>query len=205
MEQKLIMEKSLTLEEIDQQPEVQIEEGLGTALLTLATFIVGGQTIELDKAEQTLAHGMMNKIELQGDTYSGVPVDEIRTAFDDYMTAAQKADYDGDGVSDKNIKIQDKTQGSKADIIVGQLFKYVDGKGPAQQPETSDTGDSGVDSQDTLNVSVAVNQMDLAQNNGDREARNDWAKKIMDYHDSTGGNSGIPENALMRAKFFLGK
>ena len=131
-------------------------------------------------------------------------VDEIRTEFDAYMEAAQRVDHDGDGVSDRPVKIQDTLQGQDADTIVGQLFQYVDGKGITQQPE-ADTGDTGVDSQDTLNVSVAINQMDLAQNNGDKEARNDWAQKILDYHDSVDGNSGTPEGALMRAKFFLGK
>tara|TARA_R110000822_G_scaffold29212_1_gene86258 strand:- start:10 stop:654 length:645 start_codon:yes stop_codon:yes gene_type:complete len=214
MEQKLIMEtwrrflnESLSFEEIDMKYETQLEEGLGTTLLTLATFIVAGQTVELDKAEQTLAYEMMNKIELQGDTYSGVPVDEIRAELDAYMAAAQRADNDGDGVSDRAVKIQDKIQGQDADSIVGQLFQYVDGKGPTHQPpeDTGTDGDTGATSQQTLNVSVAINQMDLAQNNRDKEARNGWAKTILDYHESTGGNSGIPEGALMRAKFFLGK
>ena len=211
MKQKLIMEnwrrfinESLTLEEIDNKYHSQLEEGLGTTLLTLATFIVGGQTVELDKAEQTLAYGMMDKIEEAGDTYSGVPVEDIRTALDDYMAAAQNADLDGDGVSDKDIKIQDRTKGSAADIIVGQLLQYVDGKGPTEQPE-QDPGDTGAQSSETLNVSVAINQMDMAHNNRDKETRNDWAQKILDYHDSVEGNSGIPDSVLVRAKFFLGK
>ena len=105
MKQKLIMEnwrkfiESISLEEIDQKYESQLQEGLGTTLLTLVTFIVGGQKVELDKAEQTLAYGMMNKIEQQGDTYSGVPVEDIRSAFDDYMEAAQGSDYNGDGIA----------------------------------------------------------------------------------------------------------
>jgi hypothetical protein len=207
MKQKLIMEnwrkfvESISLEEIDQKYESQLEEGLGTTLLTLVTFIVGGQTVELDKAEQTLAYGMMNKIEQQGDTYSGVPVEDIRTAFDDYMEAAQRADYDGDGISDKNIKILEKTKGNAPDIIVGQLFQYVDGKGPAEQPE-QDTVDTGSSSQETLNVSVAINQMDLAHSRGDIKARNDWAQSILDYNDK---NGGVPSSVISRAEFFVGK
>jgi len=214
MKQKLIMEnwrrflsESLTLEEINQKYEAPMEEGLGTALLTMASFMVGGQTVELDNAELQLASGMMNKIEQAGDTYSGVPVEEIRAEFDAYLAAAQNADADGDGISDRVIKIQDRVQGSAADIIVGQLFQYVDGKGPTQQPQV-DTGsdeDTGSSSEQTLNVSVAINQMDLAHNNRDMPARNDWAQKILDYHDSAGGNSGIPETALVRAQFYLGK
>jgi hypothetical protein len=207
MKQKLIMEnwrkflESTTLKEIDERYESRLEEGIGSTLLTLVTFVVGGQTIQLDKAEQTLAYGMMDKIEQQGDTYSGVPVEDIRDAFEDYMAAAQRADYDGDGVSDKDIKVLEKTKGNAPDIIVGQLFQYVDGKGPAEQPE-QDTGDTGSSSQETLNVSVSINQMDLAHTRGDTKARNEWAQSILDYNDE---NGGVPSSVISRAEFFVGK
>ena len=207
MKQKLIMEnwrkfiESISLEEIDQKYESQLEEGLGTTLLTLVTFIVGGQKVELDKAEQTLAYGMMNKIEQQGDTYSGVPVEDIRSAFDDYMEAAQGSDYNGDGISDKDIRILEKTKGNAPDIIVGQLFQYVDGKGPTEQPQ-QDTGDTGLSSQETLNISVAINQMDLAHTRGDKKARNKWAQSILDYNEQ---NGGVPNSVISRAEFFVGK
>ena len=207
MKQKLIMEnwrkfiESISLEEIDQKYESQLQEGLGTTLLTLVTFIVGGQKVELDKAEQTLAYGMMNKIEQQGDTYSGVPVEDIRSAFDDYMEAAQGSDYNGDGISDKDIRILEKTKGNAPDIIVGQLFQYVDGKGPTEQPQ-QDTGDTGLSSQETLNISVAINQMDLAHTRGDKKARNKWAQSILDYNEQ---NGGVPNSVISRAEFFVGK
>jgi hypothetical protein len=210
MKQKLIMEnwrkflnESLTLEEIDQKYDSQLEEGVGTTLLTLATFVFGGQTIELDRSELELAQGMMNKIEQSGDTYAGVPVEDIRTEFDAYMLAAQNADYDADGISDRNVKIQDQTRGSAPDIIVGQLFQYVDGKGDPQQ-DTEDTadGDTGVETQHTMDVSVAINQMENAPTT---EARNDWAQKILDYHEHMGEGSDVPPSVVERAEFYLGK
>jgi hypothetical protein len=208
VKQKLIMEnwrrflnESLSLEEIDQKYESHLEEGLGTVLLTMASFMVGGQTVELDSAELQLANGMMDKIEQSGDTYSGVPVEEIRAEFDAYLEAAKAADTDGDGKSDKVIKIEDRLQGNDADIIVGQLFQYVDGKGVGEQPSS----DTGAASQQSLNVSVAINQMEMAHNNRDFDTRNEWAQSILDYHDSVEGNSGIPEAALVRAEFYLGK
>ena len=211
MKQRLIMEswrkflsESLTLEQIDQRYDAQLEEGLGATLLTLAAFVVGGQTIELDQSELELAQGMMNKIEQSGDTYSGVSVEEIRTEFDAYMLAAQNADSDGDGVSDRAIKIQDRVQGNDADIIVGQLFQYVDGKGEPQQTssDTAEPGDTGVETQHTMNVSIAINQMENAP---DIETRNDWAQKILDYHEQMGDGSNVPQNAVERAEFYLGK
>jgi len=212
MKQKLIMEnwrkfmnESLTLEQIDQRYDAQLEEGLGATLLTLAAFVIGGQTVELDQSELELAQGMMNKIEQSGDTYSGVPVEEIRTEFDAYMSAAQNADHDGDGVSDRAIKIQDRVQGNDADIIVGQLFQYVDGKGEPQQ-NSGDTGEPGDTSEFSsrieMNVSMAINQMENAPTT---EARNDWAQKILDYHEQMGDGSDVPPSVVERAKFYLGK
>lgn len=213
MKHNLIMEnwrrflnESLSLEDIDKKYNSNLEEGVLSTALTLATFIFGGQTIELNKSEIQLAQGMMNKIEQSGDTYAGVPVEDIRTEFDAYMLAAQKADYDGDGVSDRDIKIQDNTQGSKPDIIVGQLFQYVDGKGEVEQDVSqSDTGspeDTGAESTQTMNVSVAINQMENAPT---IEARNDWARQILDYHEAMGEGSDVPPNVVERAKFYLGK
>jgi len=79
---------------------------------------------------------------LQGDSYQGVDTDDIRTAFDEYMAAAQQADSDGDGVADRAVKIQDKVQGNQADIIVGQLFDWADGKGTQQDTQPEQTSDS---------------------------------------------------------------
>jgi hypothetical protein len=210
MKQKLIMEnwrrflnESLTLEQIDQRYTAGLEEGLISTALTLATFIVGGQTVELDKSELEKAEFMMQKIEMSGDTYSGVPTEDIRTEFDAYMNAALSADYDGDGISDKDIKVSDSTKGAKPDVIVGQLFQYVDGKGtPEQDVDQGDTGDTGASSQITMNVSVAINQMENAPT---RQARDDWAQKILDYHEEMGDGSDVPPNVVERAKFYLGK
>ena len=208
MKQKIIMEnwrrflnESLTLQEIDNKYESQLEEGVGSTLLSLATFIVGGQTIELDSAELELAQGMMNKIVQSGETYSGVPTSEIQAEFDAYMAAAKKADIDGDGVADRSIKIQDRVRGNDADIIVGQLFQYVDEKAEAEQPE-QDTGENGASSQETLNVSVAINQMDLAHSRGDNKARNEWAQALLDHNET---NGGVPDSVIDRAEFYLDK
>jgi len=149
MKHKLIMEnwrqfinESMSFDQLNETYDDQIEEGLGTTLLTMAAFMFGGQQIDLDKSELEVANNMMNKIELQGDSYQGVDTDDIRTAFDEYMAAAQQADSDGDGVADRTVKIQDKVQGNQADIIVGQLLDWADGKGTQQdtQPEQSSSG-----------------------------------------------------------------
>ena len=62
--------------------------------------------------------------------------------------------------------------------------------------------DTGAESTQTLNVSVAINQMENATT---KEARNDWAQKILDYHEEMGAGSDVPENVVERAKFYLGK
>jgi len=73
---------------------------------------------------------------------------------------------------------------------------------PDQTIDTGDTGDAGMQSTQTLNVSVAINQMENAPT---KEARNDWAKKILDYHEEMGDGSNVPPNVVERAKFYLGK
>ena len=53
-----------------------------------------------------------------------------------------------------------------------------------------------------MNVSMAINQMENAPTT---EARNNWAQKILDYHEQMGDGSDVPANAVERAKFYLGK
>jgi len=69
-------------------------------------------------------------------------------------------------------------------------------------PDTGSPDDTGAESTQTLNVSVAINQMENAPT---KEARNDWARQILDYHEKMGDGSNVPPNVVERAKFYLGK
>jgi len=81
------------------------------------------------------------------------------------------------------------------------LMKDIIGNGDTSDP-SQDTDTGGAQSVTTMNISAAINQMENAPT---KEARNEWAQEILDYHDRMGGGSNVPENVVEKAKFYLGK
>jgi len=182
MKQKLIMEnwrrflnenKEPTLDELAQMSESDLDESL-LAGLTMALFSVGGQEIELNNKEIAKTQQMINNMEKAGDTYAGVPVEDIQTAFDKHMAAAKAKDTDGDGKADSSVEVKELVQGQKGNSVLGQVFIYVDGLGLESPTADTADGDTGAPSQ--IDKIKAAGKSDLTP--AQQQAAKDAMKSI---------------------------
>jgi hypothetical protein len=184
MKQKLIMENWRRFIKEGNEKEV-LEEGILSTLAGMMLVLnIGGKEVqvELDDVVDGYKHARAEQM----DAEAAELADILKTAAYNVETLG-----DTDGVVELGAtgNLDHGTEALLKDIISGQ--------------DTTETPqDTGTDSRTTMNVSIAINQMENAPT---KNARNDWAQQILDYHEEMGAGSDVPQMAVERAKFYLGK
>ena len=185
MKHKVIMENWRRFVNEDTQKQV-LEEGILSTLAGMMLVLnIGGKEVQVE----------LNDVVDGYKQARAEQMDDVALELKDVLeVAAYNVEVlgDDDGVVElgATANLDSNTEALMSSII---------------NDDTPDTGfpdDTGAESTQTLNVSVAINQMENAPT---KEARNDWAQKILDYHEKMGDGSNVPPNVVERAKFYLGK
>ena len=185
MKHKVIMENWRRFVNEDTQKEV-LEEGILSTLAGMMLVLnIGGKEVQVE----------LNDVVDGYKQARAEQMDDVALELKDVLeVAAYNVEVlgDDDGVVElgATANLDSNTEALMSDII---------------NDSATDTGypeDIGAESTQTLNVSVAINQMENAPT---KEARNDWARQILDYHEKMGDGSNVPPNVVERAKFYLGK
>lgn len=188
------------LEEVKNNPQTLTEGGLAASVFAMIMALSGGgesdinvNGMSISPDEGARAVQMLDNLDRNKYPETDQAIEEIGDMF---------ATYAEDGTT--NFKLNDAsgsiTRGEIGEPLALKALEKADT--PAASADTAEPGDTGVETRHNLNVSVAINQMENAPNT---EARNDWAQKILDYHEAMGENSNVPANVVDRAKFYLGK
>ena len=235
MKQKLIMENwrnfmegSLREQASVPFPKRSLEEGM--AEIAFALFLGrGGVAVDsqIETVYDTIQQSAQERID-DGDRVSAkneiANMERITDVYRDTLGALQSANgnaeqaaetlksqgytvelvnIDNDPAVELVVDAELPRYGSSAGAIDGlNLPSLGDLEAQQDSGDTAEPGDTGASSRIEMNVSVAINQMENAPTT---EARNDWAQKILDYHEQMGDGSDVPPNAVERAKFYLGK
>jgi hypothetical protein len=187
MKQKLIMENWRRFIKKERDKEV-LEEGILSTLAGMMLVLnIGGKEVQVELDD--VVSGYQQARAEQLDAEASELADILKTAA-----------YNVDTLGDTDGVIELGATGYLDSGTEVLLKDIIDGSDTGEAPQ--DTGDTGVESANTLNVSIAINQMENAPT---KEARNDWAQKILDYDEDMGENSDVPPAVIERAKFYLGK
>jgi len=185
MKQKLIMENWRRFINESTKEEV-LEEGILSTLAGMMLVLnIGGKEVQVELDDVVDGYKQARAEQM----------DDIALELKDVLeVAAYNVEVlgDDDGVVELGATAN---LDSNTEALMSKIINDV-------TPDTGSAEDTGAESTQTLNVSAAINQMENAPT---KEARNDWAQKILDYHEAMGEGSNVPANAVDRAKFYLGK
>ena len=185
MKHKVIMENWRRFVNEDAQKEV-LEEGILSTLAGMMLVLnIGGKEVQVE----------LNDVVDGYKQARAEQMDDVALELKDVLeVAAYNVEVlgDDDGVVElgATANLDSNTEALMSTLINNDTV------------DTGSTDAAGAESTQTLNVSVAINQMENAPT---KEARNDWAQKILDYHEQMGDGSNVPQNVVERAKFYLGK
>jgi len=185
MKQKLIMENWRRFINESTKEEV-LEEGILSTLAGMMLVLnIGGKEVQVELDDVVDGYKQARAEQM----------DDIALELKDVLeVAAYNVEVlgDDDGVVELGATAN---LDSNTEALMSKIINDV-------TPDTGSAEDTGAESTQTLNVSAAINQMENAPT---KEARNDWAQKILDYHEAMGEGSNVPANVVDRAKFYLGK